>query len=157
MSHGYSIKVVGAEVMSAQEYLDRYAEGSAFEPDLPDDPQVVLELAVRNDRDDDIDEVAIDTTGAIDMVDTVLIPHNAGGIIYQANFDIWAESEEAFDSSSIMWVGLMPGTEYTMYVPYRFVRMVGADDTMGAEKPVSNTFDLVLGVAPVRKEIEVTI
>lgn len=161
MSHGYSVNVAGAEVMTAQEYLDRYADGAVFEsedPDAkPDDPQVVLELVVRNDRDADIDEATIDTTGAIDMVDTVLIPHDAGGMLYTANFDLWAQSEEAFESSTIMWVGVMPGTEYAMFVPYSFVRVTGADDSIGADEPVSDTFDLVLGIAPVRREIEVTI
>lgn len=156
-SQGYSVKVSDAKVMSAQEYLDRYAEGSSYNPANPNEPQVVLELSVRNDRELVEDDTDIDTVGAIDMVSTILVPRDAGGMMYQADYSLWAEAEEAFDSDSIMWVGVMPGTEYTMHVPFRFVRVIGADEPVGAEKPVSDTFDLVVGISPVRREIEVTI
>ena len=157
MSHGYSVKVASVEVMSAQEYLERFAEDSLLVPDNPSEPQVVLELVIRNDRDVEVEVADQETVGGFDMVDTVLIPRNPGGMLYATDFYLLAESEGAFDSDAIFWIGVMPGTQYTMHVPYHFVRVVGADDSIGAEEPVSDTFDLVLGIAPVRREIEVTI
>ena len=156
-SDGYSVKVESAEVMSAQEYLDRYAEGSSYEPDNPDEALVVVNLVVRNNRPSDIDEADIESVGAINMLNTIMIPHNAGGMMYTVDKFLWCEAEEAFEDNLIMWVGVMPGTEYTMHCPYILAHVVNTDPSIGADKPVSDTFDLVLGNFPVRREIEVTI
>ena len=157
LSDGYSVKVDSVEVMSAQEYLDRYAEGSSYKPDNPNEALVVLDLVVRNNRSTDIDEADYESVGAINMVNTIMIPHNAGGMEYTVDKFLWCEAEEAFKDEAIVYVGVMPGTEYTMHCPYRFVHIVNSDYSIGADKPVSDTFDLVLGNFPVRREIEVTI
>lgn len=137
----YSIKVVSAEVMTRNEYLEKYG-GTTL--DDRDGARCVVDvtLVIRNDGTEQ---------GGLNVFQMVLTPARGNEYLICDVMNeeaLWPQVESGADTT----VSIKPGTEYEVHIPYVFN---GGEEVY--EREVNDRdFTLLLSRMPVRKMVNVS-
>lgn len=153
---GFSFTVQSAELMSINEYVDRYSKDGAL-PDLSYDTTdrdaatlAVLDIVIRNDKSEN------DERGYLDSIGWSLIPRNQK--------ERWLRVDNQLFNLSVPQLGgdyrlsIRPGTEYTIHVPFSTTVTDGFPSQTGlGHKPTleSGDYDFIATNLPVRHIVKV--
>ena len=153
---GFSFSVNSAELMSINEYIDRYSKDNVMPNDPYDttDPNektlAVLTITIRNDKNEG------DERGYLDSLGWSLIPRNQK--------ERWLRVDSTLFNLSVPQLGgayqlsVRPGTEYTINVPFSTSVVDGFPAQAGlGHKPTleSGDYDFIATNLPVRHIVEV--
>lgn len=136
----YSVRLVGAELMSRSEYLedsDEAAKAGAKEPRSI----VVLELALRNDGDE---------PGAYNLLFSVLSAKDGSQYLI-ADSELWSKVNPKVSAGQYM-VAVRPHSEYIAKIPYA---INSSGDTKYAEDVGAKSYWLAVSDYPVKNVIDV--
>ena len=107
LTDGYALRVNGAEILSPNEYLDRYARDGAGSVEDGDRPYlVVVDLTVRNDGN---------SSGHISAYNWRMISPSGDDSLTVAS-DLWDHVNKGMDTTAAFVVA--EGTEVTTHVPF---------------------------------------
>lgn len=149
---GYSMRVVDAQTVSYEEFLNQYAVDSPpDDKDLSDDGGdtiILLTYEIKNDSNDG---------GGIALFRHELIPERKNAS-YRFDSDLWWLLQPQTKNQA-SGVALKKGTSYTLQVPFAIVYDPSYLKTYDQAKRTAvgedRTFELALCNAPVRKIIDV--
>lgn len=146
-TEGYSVIVSEAEIMTPQEYLDRFAVHGQWTASSYRDIQslVVLKMTIEN--------ASNSSEGYVDLIGLTLAAQNCQAV-YQVDTELWSNGEKNVEPQQV-GVSVRPHTTYTTYVPF-------SASIADAEGPydiavVDNDFDLHLSSGPVRNMVRITV
>ncbi|MDR0515253.1 MAG: DUF5028 domain-containing protein [Coriobacteriaceae bacterium] len=142
-THGYSIRVNSAKLMSYNEFIRRYGTDKGHVKEGFDLVNVVdLEVEVRNVGSE---------TGRIPLLPMQLVPERKNTYLIWNDY-LWVENEP--NSEGMMFLAIKTDTEYTTHIP--FARNLS--DGKGGEfmRPLDDTrFELLVSNMPLRTVIVV--
>lgn len=151
---GYSMRVDGAEIMSEQEYIDRYdVNGIWKENELTSDPSdvdclAVLTITVKNEGNDNSEGFAINLSAT-----SLVASDNIDFLVPQLDF--WGTSEPKITSADDIPLvfNIKPDTEYTIHMPFT----LGRDIYMDKREVKEGSYYLYVTRGPVMKLVEVDV
>ncbi len=136
----YSVRLVGAELMSRSEYLE--GSGGAMQASAKETRSiVVLELALRNDGEE---------PGAYNLLFSVLSAKDGSQYLI-ADTELWSKVNPKVSAGQYT-VAVRPHTEYIAKIPYA-INSTG--DTKYAEDIGAKSFWLAVSDYPVKNVIDV--
>ena len=143
---GYSIEVTGAELLSHDEYIQKYGlDESKINGSLDTKSLVCLEITVHNDDNSD---------GGIFLFSCDLVPERKN-TYYIPDTWLWAESEQQVSDGSTRYLKIAPNSTYTVHVPYKN-NIYDEENLTEYKTPITDTsFDLILSNSPVRKIVHI--
>lgn len=152
---GYGVCVAGAEVLSYNEYVERYAtDGSVPLEGLDARSLVCLDVDIRNEGD---------SSGGLALATMYLVPERRNEFfVSDAELLLMAETKLRESGSSGMGVSVRSGTEYATHLVYR--RQGGEVDHGGIPMSASyfetiddRGFELILSNLPVRHVVHIEV
>jgi len=145
-TQGYSMRVTKAELLSYNEYIEKYGLDKGNKIEGLDEPSLIcLEIEVKNDGNED---------GVIFIFECKLIPERKNTYFIPST-DLWAESEKNMTDGNVRILKTAKDSEYTVHVPYK-VNIKDPEGYTEYKKPMKDTsFELVVSNSPVRKIIEI--
>lgn len=148
---GYSVSVKGAEKMTSDEYLRRYApDASPSVSSYGSGDVVVLTYQVRNHGN---------SSGYLNMVSLVLVGEGRN-TFYKVDSELWEASEPKIRGNSNGLV-LTPNSEYVTHLPFSYMESADLFTSTLENKnthrvPIGEeAFSLVVANAPTRKVVDV--
>lgn len=150
-TQGYGIRLAKAELLSHDEYLERYAldsEGAgSFTSELDAKSIVCLTLELKND--------ATEEGGFIFLGEARL---SGDGLPLKYSYDpsLWAASNPNITTMSYH-IGVVPGTSTEQHVPYSLVRSEEENGRYKEALPTVSSYELVVSNAPVRHVIDIKV
>lgn len=139
MTLGYSLTVNNVFLLSQNEYIKKYGEGSNISDEWNAKSIIEVEITIRNEGNSE---------GYLDVMGWRLVPER-GNEYFIPNSSLWQIGEPNAPGVTSA-LSLIPNSEYTVNIP--FVRNVGEEEMF--IKDISDTrFSLVVSDAPVKKEI----
>lgn len=143
-TEAYSIMVEEASLMTHDEYLKAYGDGTQELGSHGDAECVVnVTLRIRNDGNDQ---------GGLNVFQAVLVPERANEYLIcdVMNSDaLWPQVQDGAATT----VSIQPGTEYVAHIPYVFNGMEEVYERTVAD----SRFTLLVSRMPVRKMVEITL
>ena len=160
----YALRVTDAQVISPRSYIERYTvvsspldETTALEGDITgiDAPSLIcLTIDIRNEGSD----------GQLCFADMYLVPERKNEY-FMPDVPLFISSEaqyaEAGATAASAYIGVRPGTEYTIHLPYTHGSLVDGNwvhyDTGYLNPVVDRSFELILSYLPVRRVVDVSV
>lgn len=152
-SQGYSVRISAAELLSYNDYIEKYAvDGSQPIPGLDEKSIVCLTMGMRNDGSD----------GGLNLATMYLIPQRKNEF-FLADTTLLASAEKGMRGSSdapSAGIQIRSGTEYEIHLGYThqggIVSYNGQDVDEAYLNPIADTkMELVLTNLPVRHTVEI--
>lgn len=108
-TNGYSLVVKKAQIMSANEYLQRYSRDDVKSVEGGDTPntRVVLEVEFRNSG----------STGAFNIISSWVTGKPSRNTYYRTDTELW-EHRETKIGGNYAAVSIKDGTTYTTFIPF---------------------------------------
>lgn len=143
-TQGYSLRVNKAELLSYNDYIEKYGLDKSRRIEGLDELSLVcLEIEVKNTENED---------GLIFIFECKLIPERKNTYFIPSS-RLWAESENALDGDTARIIKIRKNSEYTLHVPYK-VNILDKEGYSEFRVPMKDTsFELVVSNSPVRKVI----
>jgi len=144
-TQGYSVRVTKAELLSYNEYIEKYGLDKSKKMEGLDEPSLVcLEIEVRNVGNKD---------GIIHIFECKMIPDRKNTYFIPSTA-LWAESESALPKDgSVRILSIKNDSEYIVHIPYK-VNIKDEVNHTEYKHPMKDTsFELVVSNSPVRKVI----
>ena len=157
-TQGYSVRITSAEVISSDEYLDRYAP-DADRSQITIGPGDVLVLGY------DVRNVG-NSTGYIDLVMQMVVG-SAKNTFYKVDDELWSAAEPPLKDAPVLI--LVPDSEYSThgvvsltadpdYLEKFDTGTQTYDTSTSSRADIRETsFELILTNAPVRKVVDITL
>lgn len=141
---GYAIRVNSAELISYNEYIERYALDPTRTVDGLDEKSVIcLDIDVKNEGNDN---------GAILLFECKLIPERKN-TYYLYSSELWAESVPL--SKGTVTLAIRADSEFHTMIPFR-INDTDLVNYTAYRSPIPDTdFELTISNSPVRKVIDV--
>ena len=111
-TNGYSLTVKSAQVMSANEYLKRYARDGVTSVEGGDVPntRLVLEVEFKNSGKKD--------GGNFNYISSWVVGKPDKNTFYRTDSELWEHRETKMAGKNYTGIGVRAGTSYTTYLPF---------------------------------------
>lgn len=175
---GYSLRISGAELMTAPEYIDRFGKSDDADPSSTEAVDTAGNASTSGAEDTAVAERTFNTSGEFDDDKSVLVLHydvknqgNDSGYIdmvtqwvlsdkknrfYRCDYDLWQTAESVMGDMPVM--KLVKDSEYSTAVPFSNTQSRSLFANVNEEKRLEVTDEsvhLVVSNAPVRKVIDI--
>lgn len=143
-TQGYSIRVLSAEKLSYNDYIDRYGidqEKKSISYDAKS--LIALEIEFKNEGNEN---------GSILIFECKLVPARKNEYFIRDN-ELWAESEPKMKDN--LRLQLVKDSSYLTVIPYK-INLIDEENLSQYRNPIEDSsFELVVSNAPIKKVIDI--